>query len=488
MAEQETDTGSRITRLWAAQIAAVIAIAGLCWAYFKEAFLNYDTLYALIWGRDLASGRLPDYEVTLAPTPHPLAEAVGALASLFGTEAAYTIILALAMLAFGAFVWGVLLLGRTCFGWPVGVIAALVVATRVPFLSFGMRAYVDIPFLALIVFAALIEVRSPRRGTPVLILLGLAGLLRPEAWFLSAVYIAYLWPAQDHRERYRSIAIALGAPLIWALSDLAATGSALHSLTSTRDTSALLERPRGFLKAFEIGPRRIGEIMRVVAGGGGVAGLVLGLKYLRRRSAVPAALLVLSGIAFLVIGIAGLSLIGRYLFMPASMLAIFFGVACFGWLNLGRDRHPIRRNWMIGGIALALVFVSSGIAHQAPRIEKVRNGIELRGKVQDDLRDLVDGGSARAAARRCPVVYVPNHRPVPILAWYVDRQPKKFVPRDPGDRGPGAWLLPRTAEVRDKFVLDPNDPVQANIPLVAPPDWTRVGANESWQLYTRDCA
>src|SRR6476659_9376839 len=41
--------------------------------------VNYDTLYTLVWGRQLAHGTLPDLEVAIAPTPHPLAN-LGALA------------------------------------------------------------------------------------------------------------------------------------------------------------------------------------------------------------------------------------------------------------------------------------------------------------------------------------------------------------------------------------------------------------------------
>ncbi len=54
-------------------------------------------------------------------------------------------------------------------------------------LDFGARAYVDIPFLVLVLAALLVETRRPRAGGPVLGLLALAGLLRPEAWLFSAV-------------------------------------------------------------------------------------------------------------------------------------------------------------------------------------------------------------------------------------------------------------------------------------------------------------
>src|SRR3954447_16576762 len=61
---------------WLLHAAAAAAIGGVTWLIFSRAFLNYDTLYGLIWGRDVGHGRTPDYEVLLAPTPHPLLEAV----------------------------------------------------------------------------------------------------------------------------------------------------------------------------------------------------------------------------------------------------------------------------------------------------------------------------------------------------------------------------------------------------------------------------
>ena len=43
--------------------------------------VNYDTLYTLVWGRQLAHGTLPDLEVAIAPTPHPLANLAATLLS-----------------------------------------------------------------------------------------------------------------------------------------------------------------------------------------------------------------------------------------------------------------------------------------------------------------------------------------------------------------------------------------------------------------------
>ncbi len=477
-----TPPSTRVPRGVLHAIAAV-AIGGLTWLIFSRAFVNYDTLYSLIWGRDLAGGRAPDHEVTLAPTPHPLAELVAVPVSLLGEDGGYTAMLALALLAWGAFVWGVFLLGRESFGWAAGALAAFVVATRDPFLSQAVRAYVDIPFLALVVAAAVLEMRRPRRGLSVLLLIGLAGLLRPEAWLLGAAYWLYLLPALDRRRAALLAAVAAAPALLWALSDLAVTGDALHSLTFTRETADTLGRPQGVENVPEILPRRLGEILRWVPLVGGTAGFLLALRYARERALVPAALAVLGGASFVAIGIAGLSLLGRYLFLPAAMLAIFFGFAALGWIDSPRDRA--RRWWIAGATVLLIAFVGSTASHQTDRLDRLRDGIQLRGGIQDDLRELTRDATAEPLLERCGPVYVPNHRPVPILAWYLDREPGDFVSAQIERPVRGLYVAPANRVVREKFVLDPRDP--RRIELAVPAGFRRVTGNGSWSLYERGC-
>src|SRR2546423_2730907 len=174
--------------------AAVVGV--LILAFFGHAFLNYDPFYALVWGDDLVHGRAPQYAVPVAPPPPPRATAVGALASAFG-GAGEAVMLGVVLFAIGWLVVGIYRLGRESFAWPVGLLAAAVFATRVPPLNYGIRGYVDLPAVALIVWAAVLEARRPRRGWPVLVLLGLAGLLRPEAWLFIAAY--WLWPYPARR-------------------------------------------------------------------------------------------------------------------------------------------------------------------------------------------------------------------------------------------------------------------------------------------------
>jgi hypothetical protein len=469
-------------RRWAPHAGAIAAIAGGTWLVFNRAFLNYDTLYMLVWGRDLTGGHLPDYDVTLAPTPHPLAIAVGAVASLAGTDGGYYLMLALAMLSFGVFVWGVFRLGQLSFAWPVGLLAALVVLTREPFLSRAVRAYVDIPFLALIVLAAVIETRRPRAGRPVLILLALAGLLRPEAWLLAGAYWIYLAPTLDRGGRIRAGALVAAAPVLWAVSDLIVTGDLLHSLSGTRDTAETLGRPRGIGDVPQIMPRRLGEILRLPALAGGGAGLLWALWSRRGGARVPAALAVLGGAAFVMFGFAGLPLIGRYLFLPAAMLSILFAFAALGWLDVGAGEA--RRRWAIGGVALLVLFCAFAPANVSG-LDDMRAGIQLRGRIESDLRELADDSRAHRLLDTCKPVYVPNHRPVPILAYELDRPAGDFVSAALERPLRGIFIAPANAIVREKFVLDPND--QKRLDATVPGDFARVTGNRSWTLYSKGC-
>jgi hypothetical protein len=467
---------------WVPALLTSLVVAALTWVLFSRAFLNYDTLYALIWGRDLVDGRLPEYELTLAPTPHPLATAIGALASLLGTDAGYTAMLALALLSFGALVWGVFRLGEITFSWPVGLLAALVVATRVPILSQATRAYVDIQFLALVVLAATLEARRPRRGWPVLVLLALAGLLRPEAWLLAGAYWLWLAPALDRRKRLQALAMVAAVPLAWALSDLAVTGDLLHSLTGTRDTAETLGRPRGIEQVPETLPRRLGEILRLPALVGGTAGFFLALYVARARAALPAALALLGGLGFVFLGLAGLPLITRYLFLPAAMLAIFFGFTALGWRE--QESGELRRRWTIAGLGLLTAFAAFAPAN-LDGLDGLRDSIQLRGKIEDDLRSLAQSRPAGPLLERCAPIYVPNHRLVPILAYQLDRRPDEIVSAQLERPRRGLFVEPANRVVEEKFILDPRDPKRLDASV--PPEFRRVTANRSWTLYERGC-
>src|SRR5919197_6292423 len=220
----------RVAVTRARTIGVVALLGALAWALAGRGLVNYDTLYAVVWGRDIAHGTLPDYDVALAPTPHPLATLGGVVLAPVASaadrgvhgETATTIVLVGAFAALGALGWVVYRLGAEWFNPAAGALAAAIVLTRRPVLDFGARAYVDIPYVALVLGALLVETKRPRAGAPVLALLAVAGLLRPEAWLFSPVYLTWGWRGPRSRPPPLGV-LAGGAPGLWAPRDLALT-------------------------------------------------------------------------------------------------------------------------------------------------------------------------------------------------------------------------------------------------------------------------
>jgi hypothetical protein len=471
-----------------ARTLGVVALLGaLAWALVGRGLVNYDTLYAVVWGRDLAHGALPDYDAVLAPTPHPLATLGGVLLAPLSAgsdrgvhgEPATAVVLVGAFAALGALGWVVYRLGAEWFNPAAGALAAAIVLTRRPVLDFGARAYVDIPYVALVLGALLVETRRPRAGAPVLALLAVAGLLRPEAWLFSVAYLAWMWRAPRARDP-RLIALALAAPLLWALSDLAVTGDPLHSLLGTRGNAQTLERITGLGEVPLTAPRRLGEILREPVLFGAAGGGLLALAYLRRRALLGAAAGVVAMAAFCVLAAAGLPILGRYLLLPAAILAIFCGAGAFGWASLPRgDRR--RRPWAWFGLATLVLLVAFTPA-QIDRVRALRHALQRQDRIQDDLAALVRAPPA-AIRPSCAPITVPNHRPVPLLALQVDVRPRAIVSAQEQRPRRGTWVEPATGAVARDYILDPRDLDKRIAP--PPPGFAPVGSDASWRVFAR---
>jgi hypothetical protein len=470
--------------------AAIGVLAVAAWALAGRGLVNYDTLYALVWGRDLGHGHLPDYDVSLAPTPHPLATLAAVLLTPLSSaahhavhgEAAVTVTLIGAFAALGLLGWVLYRLGEAWFNPAAGALAVAIMLTRRPVLDFGSRAYVDIPYLVLVLWALLIETRRPRAGAPVLAALAVAGLIRPEAWLFSAAYWLYL-AVEDRRSRTdlaRLAALAATAPILWMLSDLAVTGDPLHSLTGTQSNAESLGRITGLQNVPLTAPRRIGEILRepvlLAAAGGGL----MSLKWLPARVRAGAATGFLSIGAFCILAAAGLPILGRYLLLPSAILAVFAGGGVFGWLEVARGDR--RRTQWARFAAICIVALIVFTPAQVGRIRDLRHALAIQDGIQDDLAALVRAGGF---APPCRTVAVPNHRPVPLLALWLDTPPQRIVSALEQTPHAGVYVRPATAAVARDYILDPRDPVKV-VPRV-PVGFREVGGNRSWRLYKR-CA
>lgn len=465
---------------FATALVSVLLVAVAALAAFGRGYVGYDGFYSLVWGRDLASGRMPSFDVPVAPTPHPLSILAGALLSPFGDAApkAYQL---LVLVAFAALGYAAFSLGSRLFSRPVGALFALVLLTRPLLVGEMLHASVDIPFLALVVWAAAVEARKPRSGSSVLVLLALAGLLRPEAWFLSAAYLVYRFPGSPRGERIRLSALALAGPLIWAAGDLAISGDPLHSLHGTRELAEELERPRSATTAPRVLPSYLVLVLEEPLAWGGAVGTVCVLWLFYQRALLPLAILFIGLGAFLVLGVAGLPLLVRYLLLPAVMLALFYAVAVFGWLHLARGTRLRRACAVVGALFAAALMVS--VPSDLDSIRRAKQLAEFRRGVQRDLKAVATSRAGEAGGPPCAPIAVPNHRPVPLLAFWLDRTPRGFVQRQRTEPRGGTLITPAAKAVELNFLSDPKKPASLDAP--PPETFERRGGNDSWALYQR---
>jgi hypothetical protein len=385
-------------------------------------------------------------------------------------------------------------LGSLWFDRAIGVLAALIVLTRAPFLSNGIRAYVDLPYIALCLAALALESRRPRAGWPVLALLAAAGLLRPEAWLFSAAYLAWLGLALERSPRLRLrprgersgaelvglAALAVSAPVAWCLFDLITAGSATYSLTGTRDTVSTLERQTGAADLVLYGPRRLGEVLQWPGMVGAAGGIVLGLALLRRRAIIGVVAAVLALGAFALLALAGLAIIPRYTMLAAAILAVFAAAAMLGW-RLLYPGHRWRRAWQGFGLLVAVMFLAWG-PNQYDLLETVHTDLANQGRIERDLGDLASGDAFEPV---CLPISVPNHRAVPRLAFDLDVRPSRIVSSsEQAQPRHGYFLAPASPFVIHNFILDPNDTTRFTSRV--PQGFRLAARNRSWRLY-RHC-
>jgi hypothetical protein len=495
---------------WLWPTLAIVAGAALLRIIAGVGFVNYDTLYGLVWGAQITRGETPEYGLPIAPTPHPLIEVLGIPLAPLGASAESTIMVALAFLALSACGWVLYRLGEAWFGRAAGIVAALVFLTRVPVLSYGVRAYVDIPYTLLVLWALLVETRHRLAGAPVLVLLGVAGLLRPEAWLLAGIYWLVLvvysertrrnpehdvpepagdpahaqkdaerTPLRSRRDLARLGLLAAAAPLFWIVSDLAVTGNAMWSLTNTKHTAATLGRAIGIGDVPQYIPRRIGEILRPAVLAGAAVGGVLSLLWLRHRAGLGAIVGAVAVLVFALMATFGLPIDTRYAFLASAILCLFCGAGAFGWIALAKDdRHRIP--WMAAG-GLVLVALVATLPGQVKSAHKELAKLAHQESIQSDLLALV---KSKAIDLKCGPVGVPNHAPIPLLALYLKGRPGLIVSAEAKQIETGTYVDPASLEIERDYILDPKDPHAA---VSIPQGFIATHSNRSWLIFQK-CA
>jgi hypothetical protein len=391
---------------------AVLAAAALAGFFAFPTYPNYDSLYSLLWGREILDGELPSFDAYRAPTQHPLWVVLCVPLAALG-EGADRVLLAICVLSFVALLAGTYALGKQVFGAIVGVVAALLLASRLDFPFLAARGYIDIPYMALVIWAAALEVARPRRGGAVWVLLTLAGLMRPEAWVLAGLYGLWLVWGRGFGEWVRVGAIVAVAPVVWAISDLIVTGDPMYSLNYTTESAAQLGRRQTIDELPGVTLRYFSDLLKppvlLLAAGG----IVLAWRMVRERVLVPATLVVWGTTLFVLISLRGFSVISRYLAVAVVALMLFAAFAAAGFERLPAG-HRLRRPWMLGALAAIAGGAIYTLLNFSPSY--IERELSLRDAVRADL-DAVLSAPAVRAARRCGPISVPNHKLVPDARW-----------------------------------------------------------------------
>jgi hypothetical protein len=454
--------------------ATVVGVAVLLRLVYQPWFLNYDARYALVWARDITRGLTPDYTGPFAPTPHPLETAVSLLAVPFG-EGGDAIMVWLVLLCFGALVWLTYRLGAQLFSPAVGVVAALVVLTRPALERDALVGYQDTAFAVLIMWAVLLEARRARRGAPVLVLLAVAGLMRPEAWALAGLYMLYVWRGASARERGLYAGLTVVAPVLWALGDWLVTGDALHSLHGTAALAETVDRRRDPLTGPYWTLKYLGHTLREPLVVGIPIGLVFAYRRRLRGAVLPLAVAAAMLAVFLAGPLFGLPLIGRYVRTPAVLLALFYGLAVFGWRMLPPGRE--RRGWAIAGALAALLSIAF-LPWHVRMLSSISDRFVYQGAYYRDLRDAGRAPAVRAALAACGRIATGDHRPIPHLRWWLDSDPGTVTPVGaPTARGARVLLLPRRTRPMRRFY-------GVNFPTATRPAGSQLlYRNASWRVF-----
>jgi hypothetical protein len=457
-----------------APLLTIVGVAVVVYLRYRPEFVNYDAQWALVWASDLWSGYTPEYTADFAPTPHPLATAVSSLALPFGHSASLAIVW-LTLLCFGALVYLTYRLGTELFSPWVGLVAAIVVATRPAMIRDSVLGYQDLPFAVLVIGAVLLEERRPHRGAAVLVLLALAGLLRPEAWVLSGLYWLYLWRGHSPKQRIQTAALVLSAPLIWAGTDWLIAGDPLHSLHGTAALAEEADRRR----SPEDVPYWTAQYFAYALREPMVIGVPLGLAfawlYTRRRARMPVAVVLAMTAVFAVGPLFGLPLIRRYVETPAVLLTLFYGLAVAGWLML--PKGPARTRWMVLG-AVAVALSVAYLPWHEKKLDNVDRRTNVDAKMYGKLQNFVEAPRFRVAFARCPSLTVSDHRPLPYVRFFLDAKPGTVTTVESGASPMGQLLLvPRRTRATRRFFI-------SNAAVVRPPaDYTQFKRTKFWRAF-----
>jgi hypothetical protein len=369
------------------------------------ATLGYDAWAWTVWGRQLAH---LDLATTAGPSFKPLP--VLALAPLSVLGAATPVVWMGLMRA--AAVLSLLLayrLGARLAGPLAGAVAALGLALSADLYRTALLGSAEPVLIALTLGAA--DRHLAGRRDWALVLIALAGLIRPEAWVLLGAYGVYVWLSEPGLRPLAAAAVIL-PPVLWLGMDWIGSGDPLHAgSTATSATEGSAANAK--VPAFEVVRRAADAVILPTLV---LAAIGMAFAWRRRdRAVLSLAALALGWIAVVAImAEVGFTGTRRYLAAPAAALCVVAGVGLVWLLEAVRERRA-RIAAGVAVAALALVPALLRAREDARMLSVARSQADQR----HELVDAVDRAGGRAAVLR------PGHPAInpwlqTALAWELD--------------------------------------------------------------------
>jgi hypothetical protein len=298
----------------------------------------------------------------------------------------------------------------------------------------------------------------------VFVLLACAGLMRPEAWLLGGLYFLWCFLRASWPQRVRYAVLTGAPPVIWTALDWWATGDPKFSLTHTSGLAEELGRTSGGLADVPgTTVKFLKNLDKVPVFYAGILGVVIAVLLTPRRARMPLALLVIGLGTFVLVGLAGLSVIDRYLLVPSLVVMVFAGVALGGWTML---RPGTRVNF-----------------------STFTNELTFRGDSHASLRALLDDPKVRAALR-CGPVSTPNHKLIPDTRWLLGASAGKVIARSDAHersrigRGVAIYAVNRLSLLRSGFTVG-DESAQDTFNSIPMQGFTRLAFTPYYSAYVR---
>ena len=212
--------------------------------------------------------------------------------------------------------------------------------------------------------------------------------------------------------------------------DWLVTGDALHSLHGTAALAETVDRRRDPLTGPYWTAQYLGYTLREPLVIGIPIGLAFAWRQRLRGAILPLAVAAAMLAVFLASPFFGLPLIGRYVRTPAVLLALFYGLAVFGWRMLPPGDE--RRRWLVAGVLAAALSVAF-LPWHVKMLSSLDERLVYQGAYYRDLREVGRAPAVRAALARCGPIATADHRPIPHLRWWLEgtRAPSPPSPTAP---------------------------------------------------------